>query len=167
MNIYRPYKVLEDSDYKLHLTRTTVQRVFLFILYRGLPIICLLLFSFVLIRTIGKVFLSWGYLYFVAAFVVIILGFIQKVIYEAEITRDNIKVTYGTYHGRVVVSYSVDEIQHFSQILGKNGTFIYMVLKNGKKKRLLIFSVHKSINKFRTIFNRLTEITGLEVENRY
>ncbi|MGV3598465.1 MAG: hypothetical protein ACO1PI_11410 [Bacteroidota bacterium] len=107
--------------------------------------------------------MKWGYLYFGAALMILGLVFIQELIYEVEITLNNIKVTYGTFHGKVTTLYSIEEIQHITRALGKNGIFIYLVLKNKKKKLLLTFSIHKRRHKLQTIFNRLTEITGLEM----
>lgn len=106
--------------------------------------------------------MKWGYLYFAVSLMMIGFIFTQKVIYEAEITSNNIKVIYGTYHGKVTKLYSIEEIQHITQTLGKNGIFIYLVLKNKKKKLLLIFSSHKRRHKLQTIYNRLSEITGLK-----
>lgn len=106
--------------------------------------------------------MKWGHLYFAAALMVIGLVFIQKVIYEVEITPYNIKVIYGTYHGIVIATYPIDDIKHFSRGAGKNCIFINLELKNGKKKLLLIFSIHKRSHKLQTIYNRLSEITGLK-----
>lgn len=142
MNIFSPYIVLEDSQSKLHLKKSSLRTNLMVFVLRFFPFVYLLIAIFLIIYK-GDTYPAIVSVIMLAALVIpAIFMFTRKFILEVTITKMGIDVIYNAFFKKQSISYPVNFIDH-----------IYGRKRGGKAPAYIYYAVTKTHNKKERIFN--------------
>ncbi|MCX6352141.1 MAG: hypothetical protein NTX03_09800 [Bacteroidetes bacterium] len=169
MPLFKPYKIIETPNVLLHLKLSSFNKALQIFAFRLMPIfvIEMLLWLYFLIdkkmplQIYAGLFLLFGIAMFILT---------KKIISGVVFRKDEIEISSYRILSSTSKTYLLNDISHIHMEVynrGRgSGVFYRLVLKSGKKIRVLNLPIFFNFDKarYRNVNQKLTEITGLKIE---
>lgn len=168
MNLFSPYRVLEDSEKKIRLQEPSWRKALLFFLFRLLPLLLIAGATIFMFSEKGTLPIHLQILLVAGAVLSASLMLFRPLVYEVIITNYNISLTRQVFLSVQEENITINEIDHVLVRMrrGKGGGLTYTLqLKNGKLFRFLhIPVINMSREKRELISTKISRLTGLPVK---
>jgi hypothetical protein len=168
MSIFKPYQVIEERKYYLHLSETPLRKIYLFIFFRIYPIIMMVALLLILLI----LDLPSKYKWLLGSLnLVFIWLFLKSYIVDIVITTEAIEVKKHSLNGLKIQHTFLKDVEYIfveTYLINTGGGIRYhLVLKESRKKLplLVIPYWHMNLENRKKINQYLTDLTGLKVSN--